>query len=211
MSWVATEDFDSYSATADLNAQNGGTGWSSGWDLFDGGAWTVETAPAGGQGGNTARCAANVTNTKYRRALTSTTTEGTLQWQMRINRTDPNAFTAVVLTSDHGSGSIPYISCSFSADGQIQIYNGNGDVFVNLQAYSADTWYTITLDFNSTQYRAKVDSGSYSSFVDIDNGPMTSIGSIMLWCSATNTTTFYVDDIRPGGSYKPRAMLLGVG
>lgn len=47
---ATTENFDSYTNGTSLNGANSSSGWTSPWTI-NGGVWTSDTAPAGGQGG----------------------------------------------------------------------------------------------------------------------------------------------------------------
>jgi hypothetical protein len=197
MTWVATDDFDSYTIGASLSGASGGSGWTGNWTIVSG-AWTAQAAPAGGQGGNAAR--ATPGNQRLSRTFTGVLTE-VVKWRMLCTVTNPDAFTGVILFS----GGAGLMSITFGADGNLKIYD-NTLTYTTLQAYSANTWYTITVDFveATDKYRAKIDAGAYSAFYDGDNtwDGASPVNLIELRSQSTNAT-FWFDDVGPEPATPP--------
>ncbi len=186
MTWVATDNFDSYSAGSTLNGDSGGSGWTGNWTVT-GGTVTTETAPAGGQGGIAARVSSA---TGYANRVYSGISAGTCRFRMQVSTTTPTDFTGIILDSKC------YVR--FGNNGQIQRYNGTTLSYENIQAYSANTWYTIDIDFDDAtqpdKYRVRVDGGTYTSWAGT-NGAYTTLTNFAINVDGT-TYTFWVDDIK---------------
>lgn len=198
--WVATDDFDGYTLSADLNTLNGGSGWSAGWVDGGGGTMTIETAPAGGQGGKAVRSNSATVSTIYHRTVTSAVTAGTVGFRMRVSISNPNDFVGVWLSST----TTGHMYIKFDSDGNIKIFNGTGSTYDTIQAYSVDTWYTIEIDFDDAAqndlYRARVNGGSYTSYKLVNNTSYASINRFNIEDSATGAHTFWLDDIGLAGT-----------
>jgi hypothetical protein len=79
---------------------------------------------------------------------------------------------------------------------QIQ-YRTGGSTFVNIQAYSLDTWYTIQINWRSSDgyVRYKVDAGSWTDWVAADETSDTPDGVRFQSGSGTVDDYAYWDDI----------------
>lgn len=194
MAWTGLENFDSYSTGTSISTLAGGSGWSAAWVKGGSGTATIETAPAGGQGGN----ALKITGTTAVSAARDITgvSSGKLRFLVRLSSATPDEQVVVGISS-----AAMYIQ--FRADSQIAMYNTQSGVYDDIQAYSANTWYTIDLEFNDSsqpdKYRVRIDEGTWTSWVT---------------CGAFSTvTTFYasydtqspsmdvwIDGIRDGDS-----------
>ena len=79
----------------------------------------------------------------------------------------------------------------FRTDGNIWLYSGSR----NIQAYSANTWYLIELEYNTitNQDRIRINGGAWSAW-----GAMVNTGPIdaLRFYNATGGSTCYFDDIR---------------
>jgi len=194
MAFISTEDFDSYSIADDLNGKTGGTNWSDAW-AGTVATWSIQTAPSGGQGGLAAKN--TVANDTMLRNFTAITV-GTVSIRMRCSITNPNDFLGGVLRD---SGGTPRMFVRFGPTGNVEIYDSGIASYVSIVAYSADTWYTVDIDFDTVAqpnlYRARVDGGTYSGYKTVDGGSYANIQCIRLDASATGTRDFWVDDIKP--------------
>lgn len=197
MPWVAAETFDTYSPGATLHGAAGGVNWSGSWANTPTTGWTVETAPAGGQGGLAAR-KTGTGNEISQRNLATAISVGTVHFKARISAT-PASDQFIGFTLSDGSDRM---LIKFSNGGQIQIFD-NASGYVNIQAFSADTWYDIDVDFDDAAqnnlYRARVDGGSYTTYKTVNGGSYTTIDRIFLKDTHTTSHTFWVDDIRAVG------------
>lgn len=199
MTWVATESFEGYTVGVDLADQSvpGGSGWAGGWTDNGIGHWTAENLG----GSRVARCGANTNNTHAYRTLATPAADGALTWRMRIDVTNPSDFAGVTLDEGAPDGSNARCYIAFAGDGLIKIYdNASGYISLGV-AYSANTWYTIALQFDAVtnKYRAKVDSGPWSAWVLVNTATLTTITHIRLDCSSVPSPTveLLVDDIQP--------------
>lgn len=97
----------------------------------------------------------------------------------------------LVLLEQHST--LTWAIVKFSTGWQIQYFNGS--TYVDIQSYSADTWYLIEVEWrtsdNTARYR--IDGWSWTSFVAV-NWTFTSIDSIRLIWQATTSWTAYVDN-----------------
>lgn len=189
MAWVATDDFNSYS-DGSINGANGGSGWSAGWVLASGGIDVEGTTVYEGAKAVTANTsAADLAS----RALTSTVTAGTMYIAMRASATTAIGFT--ILEDGAGIGKM-YIK--FDSDGNIKIFDNGGGVYQTIQAYSADTWYIIGINFDNVGqpnlYRANVNGGAFTSYYAPNGGTYTSISHVRLETD-TGTGSMFWDRI----------------
>ena len=97
----------------------------------------------------------------------------------------------LVLLEQHST--LTWAIVKFSTGGQIQYFNGSA--YVDIQAYSADTWYLIEVEWrtsdNTARYR--IDWWSWTSFVAV-NWTFTSIDSIRFIWQATTSWDVYIDN-----------------
>ena len=201
MAWVATDDFNSYS-DGSINGDNGGSGWSAGWVLASGAIDVQGTTVYEGAKAVTANTSsADLAS----RALTSTVTVGTMYIAMRASATTVIGFT--VLEGGAGTGKM-YIK--FDSDGNIKIFDNGAGSYQTIQAYSANTWYIIGIDFDNTgqpnKYRANVNGGAYSSYYTVNGGSYTSISHVRL---ETDTGTGSVFWDRISDTYPSSAVTTG--
>jgi len=194
MAFTAIENFDSYSIADDLNTKFGGSDWSSSWS-GTAATWSIQTAPAGGQGGLAAKN--TVIGSDMRRDFTSTQA-GTVSVGMRTSITNPDDFLGVVLRQTTGGTARMYVR--FGPTGNIEIYDHGTTSYVAIVSYSANTWYTVDIDFDNVAqpnlYRARVNQGTYSAYKTVDGGSYSDIATIRLDGSATGTRDFWIDDIK---------------
>jgi len=204
--FVSTENFDSYTTGANLNGSSGGTGWGNNWSGTNG-EWTVETAPAGMSG----KAARNtIVNGVMQRGLSASITAGTVRVNMQISITNPNDFMGVVL-QDSGLTARMYVR--FGPTGNLELYDSGTTSYVSFGTYSANTTYTIDIDFDDSaqpdKYRARVNGGTYSGYKTVDGGAYSNIGGVRIDGSATGTRTLWIDDITtpPTGSAIPTLLM----
>jgi len=193
MAWIATDDFDSYTLTNDLNGKNGGSNWTSAWTQVAG-VLTIETAPSGGQGGNAVRCNADPLS-EYHRSMTAIT-QGFVSYRVRLDSASPSGDFKIVL-DDSTNGKM---FVNFASDGTIKIWNGNTVVYDTLQTYAANTWYTIVVHFDNTDhpglYRVRINDSYWSAFKSVDGGSYASISRFHIDAETGFNAVAYVDDIR---------------
>lgn len=198
MAWLATDNAESYSNGNSISGLNGGSDWSAAWSVAGSGTKDIINTP---------------------------TLQGSLCFRLdKVGSVEPEAIRTFANTT---SGSVTFIarattnsehSILFGFDesttlkfsvaldggnnlgggtGKITAYNGSG---TSLQAFSADTNYTIIIEYdNSTdQFRVKVDSGSFSSWINYAS-VATNITRIRFRVVASNANNadFYFDDIKP--------------
>ena len=201
------DNFDSYTTGVDLNTLNSGSGWSGAWAFDAAGALTIETAPAGGQGGNAVR-SIDALAKRYSRDFTPVDV-GELTFRMRIDITNPSTFTGVILR-DTAVGNRMYVA--FRASGNIEILD-NGVYRTVVSSYAVDTWYTIDIEWNNIQqpnkYRARANGGEWTPWYTVDPGTYTSIGRLVIADDSTNAHTFWLDHI--ADNYVAIGQTMGLG
>jgi hypothetical protein len=165
--WVALDSFNCGTIGGDLDGDACGLGWSAGW--VDGGGGqtiTVEIAPVGMSG--LAACSSETTSeADYSRALTAAVSAGTFSIRMILDD-NSNTDDFLVILRDETN---PIVYVRFSGSGNIDHFVGGGTSdWVNYGTYSANTVYTIYIDWDDgaqdNKYRFKVDEGSYTIFYD---------------------------------------------
>jgi len=196
------ENFN-YTATSGLDTLNGGAGFSGAWAFHDGGSMTVEanpgSPPAFAPAGNVLRSISTTNNTKYIRPFAGRTVETFSLW-MRLSVNNPGDQCGPIWAeaSDPDEGRM-YVQ--FDPDGNIKAYNNS--TYITVAAYSANTWYKLETQIDSVnqanKFRARVKTGrtwgSYTSWLTVNGGAITSIGYLMIADSVPGAHSFYVGNI----------------
>ncbi|MFZ2887229.1 MAG: hypothetical protein WA021_05415 [Minisyncoccia bacterium] len=190
--FVATDDFNA-SSDGPLDGQNGGAGWNSAWSgssafevqggIAEGGSKVVKVSQEGGQ---------EPTISRSFNARTS----GTLHWSQRKDGTDHTQ--GIVLLSGSTPVGHVYMSSANAPLGTVWAI-GDGEAAFSLVPYTTSTWYTVDVEFDTDadQYRASINSGSFSEWRDLQN-PAASVDTIRIETGADGfgTTEGYWDDIQ---------------
>jgi len=174
MAWIATDDFNSYSA-GDLGTLNGGSGWSAGW--VDGGGTISVATDAAYEGINGVTAAASAA-ALYTRAITTAVTAGTMYVNMKSSSTSSVFY---FILTESGNGRM-YIK--FDSDGNIKIYDNGSATYQTITAYAANTWYQIAINWDTAvqanKYRASVNNSAYTSYYTVTGGTFTNITGVIL-------------------------------
>lgn len=197
MAWVATEDFDGYTPGADLNTQNGGSGWSGAWSKISGTTGvTVETAPTG-MSGQAARFRNPSDEVTYERSLTTAQSAGSVRVKLHITELHTGATDVGFFLAD-ASNTLVFIRLHPS--GVVDAFNNVTDVQIG--TYSANTTITIDIEFDDgaqpDTFRARVDEGTWSSWLTVSGGSYTTITKVVIrdgWAAVLHD--FFVDVIEP--------------
>lgn len=198
MAWTPTDNFESYSTGASLNGGSGGSGWSGNWSTS---GTTVENAPAGMTGKS-----AFITGNEVEAVRTFTEPTGTniVTFKMR-----PSVNNVAIRATFVDTGVASRFLVRFDSDGNIKAGGSGSDT---LQAYSANTTYTIKVKFghNGNNFQVSIDGGAFSGDFATNGDPLT-ISQLNMTCEGN--TSFYFDDIGPGAdsvsaNYLP---LMGAG
>lgn len=205
--WIATDNFDSYTAGSSLNGANGGTNWTGAWTV-NGGVWTSDTAPAGGQGGLALYSTTTLgTNPQISRTFTPISA-GTFHYQFRFSDVTGGAAhqVNVILGDSTNTGGAANthriaIALNVTAGGDIdasdgQTYNTSVGTFV------ANTWNTIDIKFDNALgnvFQVSVNGGPYSADFN-SGGSLANIDSLVVLSQETSANNFWLDDINTSGS-----------
>lgn len=188
---VPSQDFDSLTNDSDLNGQGGGSGWSGNWS--GSGAFDVHDNEAQ-SGSQCVEVTSENLEHGIQRSWSSSSTSGIIGIYMR--RKGGNNWRDgqyVYIRSGSTDVAFALFFCSNTTSGLFgaRVQSGsNNDLFEN-NTLSADTWYFFEIEFDCTtdQLRARVDGGTWSSWVNFSS-PQTSIDGIKLFKGNIN-----------GGSY----------
>lgn len=185
----------SYTASADLASQNGGSLWASGsaWTNNGSGTFTIETAPAGMySGGNAARSTATTGNVNYYRDFDYTET-GTFAWVMRSSITS-GSIEFKIGNSDSIDSDI-YVRLGPS--GNIEAWNDASPGYVDVGDYTADTPVLAECEVSSAmpeQFRCRFNKGAFTSWMDMYT-PDGLLNRIAISNFSTSANTSWVDTI----------------
>lgn len=210
---VPVDNFESYSA-GDLTGGNGGTGWDAAWSgsvIFDVSTTTPFT------GSNCINATSPSGAPRISRTFTAISTDGS---EFTVSMRSPVTNLRVgyfIWSSTVVGGPDAMIQLYLGSNGQIRILS---DVtLTNIQAYSADTWYTIKTEitFSTEKHRISIDGGAYGSSLDVANSTFyawASVDTIKL-DSTDDVNNAKWDDIGPAVSAtvlsKPTLLFMGVG
>lgn len=199
MAWLATDNAESYSNGNAISGLNGGTDWSGAWSVAGSGTKDIINTP---------------------------TLEGSLCFRLdKVGSVEPEVLRSFANTT---SGSLSFIVratsntkhalfCGFDetttgkfsvgVDGGNALGSGAGHIVaygatvVSLGAFSANTNYTIVVEYDNAtdQFRASMDGGStfssYVSYLSVATN-LTRIRWRILSSDSSNTD-YYFDDIKP--------------
>jgi len=203
MAWVALQDFNETS-NGNLSGNTGGSGWSVGWagagtTNLNTSEFQVDTvAPSEGVRSVHVDCAS--VSAYIERLLTTAVTAGTVYMQVRCAQTNK----VLILNLNKTTGSNTML-VKFDSDGNIKYYNDTSGAYVTIQAYSADTYYTVAFDFDTVaqanKYRVKINAGTYSSYVVVNAGTFSSITAVSFEHAASSGADFYIDYITTSDPY----------
>lgn len=189
---LVTDPF-AYTLTANLDTQNGGTGWTGAWAIAGIGAITIETAPAGAPSTTTTRSQSATGTVLYTRAFTPITA-GTFSWYMRTDDCSPSDFDGVYLTSS-GNG-LMYVQ--FQA-GSVKAYDNLTAAYVIVGTCTVNTWIPVVVNFNNAVtpnvYRVSINGGAYSADLTVNGGTLTPIDGFYRDDSSTDAHTTYLTSI----------------
>lgn len=210
MAWVATENFESYSAGSALNGASGGSNWNGNW--ASGGFFVSITAVSSPTISGT-RCAEmfvnGTDNGSLSRAVTATTS-GIMTFKLQRD----TATAGAGIASLQATGGAAYVVLDGDGNwgglgtGKIIVVNGVSKV--SLGSWSANTTYTFVVDYDTTnnRYRVAIDGGAFSSYGAFSGVPSTGVTTLDFsethGGSAVNRK-FYIDsiDTSGGATYTP--------
>lgn len=158
-SFVGEDNFESYTAGADLDGGSGGSGWSGNWSATASVVTVTDTEseiyiPTQG---------IDITTTSGEKTATRSFTaasDGSIYVAFMRKSGLTGADGGISILS--GANWIGYIS--LNSDGNIKQYYGTGWATNNIQTYNADQWYVVNIEWNDAtqdnKYRVRVHDGS---------------------------------------------------
>lgn len=189
MAWSAEDKFNSYT-DGDLNGNSGGVSWNGNWVSDANHDVQGTTVAEGAKAVSFVTKAVSGTST---RAITGISA-GIVYVSVRAAQTNQPFF---VILRSAGAGKMYIV---FQTDGNIKIYNGTTSVYDTIQAYSANTWYRIGIEFDDAAqpdlYRANIDGGAFGAWKGT-NGTYATIDEFHIDAIDMTAGTFYVDAISP--------------
>lgn len=208
MSWIATDNFESYTITNDMNGLNGGSNWTGAWSAAGALECVIVAAPAGFEGSNAARILYIAGDGGEAGRTFTATSEGTVSFIMSAAQTDK----AGRITFTDTSIPATRFLIRFDSDGNIKAV---GSASNTLQAYNANQAYTISVKFGHTSgnFAVSIDGGAYSADFDC-NGTGSQTDNLFITNENASLSSFYFDDIKPGAATTANnnnLILLGVG
>jgi len=193
MTWIAEDNFESYS-NGDLNGGSGGSNWSTNWagstdfdvqdTVVNEGSKAVKVTHGNGENFDMVRTFSGIS-------------AGVVYVDVRRS-TNSNGNFYVILRE----GATSRVFIRFGADGNISIYDHDITDYQTIQAYSADTWYRLGIEFDDAseaeKARANIDNGTWTSWYTVNGGSYTNIDTIRF--NATDSSSdvdAYFDFIGP--------------
>lgn len=182
--WTATDTFESYANGNNWNTLNGGSNWATAYAYTPTGSCTATITNSTAYDGSLAGqivCPSGVGNEGQVKRTFTGITVGTFQVAMRRNTSSADG-SKVRISS---SGVANYCDLDFNNDGTVTMTGASTQSVGN---YSANTWYVVTIDFDTgaNTCRAKIDSGSYSTAVGWGGGGGGTISEIYFRDVATS-------------------------
>jgi len=83
----------------------------------------------------------------------------------------------------------------FDASGNITYFNGS--TYATIQAYSADTWYLIEVEWRVSDHKARyrIDGGTWTDYYAVNGSTWTELDAVRLFGDASISGTSYIDYI----------------
>lgn len=191
MAWVATEPFTLTSGQS-LNGTGGGSGWSTSWASTPAGAFIGDTSFFSE---GTSSVKNSTVDADSVRTLSTGVTSGLVAIDMARSVTSNNA-----AYCHFRDGTTIKFTALMNPDGHIYVGAGATGTDTDLGTYSANTWYSITMEIDqaNSRIRARLDNNDWSSYFSVT---FTSISSMRLNTSnSAGTFVNYYDNIRPGSN-----------
>lgn len=194
--WTATDDFESYSTGA-LSAVSGGSGWTGTWACCGGGStanFQIVSSPA-----IDTRAAAITSVVGFtEHTLTSSVTTGSVYFLIRRNST--SAANGARIRMPAAAGAVEYDVGMTGSD--IILFANSGQKVVS-SGLSADTWYEVQVEYDTTVPQHRVRSrprlgtwGSWTAQWEPNGGVVAgAITALGLQSLGTDSTITYFDRI----------------
>lgn len=185
-SWTYSETFDSLT-TGELNGQDS-------WSCNSTGIYAVQTSVTAVSSAKAVKATVGGSGSRLCSRGITGISQGIVEYYFRKSETNKSAY---LIMRESSAGKM-YIH--FDTSGNITMYEG-GVGYQTIQAYSANTWYKVTVEFDDSaqadKYRVKIDNGSYTAWRSV-NGTYTNIDQIDFTDGSANQT-YYFDEICPEG------------
>ena len=189
MAWLATENFDSYSAGTSISGGAGGSGWTGNWTLGSG-TVKAETAPTGGQG-----CRAlKGLNQAHNANRTFTSIDNSVA-HFQFYSDDATAGNERDVAFEGGGTSRFQFRINVSSGGRY--YGSNGTSYnTDLGAFSINTWYTVDVKFGHVagKFAISFNGGAYSADLNTTGG-VTAVDKFYFLSAQTPVGNFWIDDV----------------
>jgi len=158
---VVSDNFDSYS-TGSLNGDNGGTGWTAGWSASS--ATVEDTVLVSSPNG--AFFQTNGGDDHNTRVFTTPMSVGIATFQGSISSASGELDFCLNSSTDN------VICIRFDSTGHVIGYGPSFGSTIDAGTYTADAFHQVDIDFdNSTSdYRIRLDGGSWTSRIGYING-----------------------------------------
>lgn len=188
------DTFDEYNSTGDLNGNNGGSGW--------GGAWSGNTAfdlqsSVVQSGARAVSIASSGTDSFIGRTFASGISSGTWVSYGRMSTATGYGDHGVGDGSTNNAG----IRCTtrFDSDGNIKLFYSAFSTST-IQAYSANTWYKIEIEFDcaTDDYAVRIDGGSWTARFAFVNSGSTTLDRVIMHKTDSTGGTWYFDTLQDG-------------
>lgn len=187
MAWPATENFDGYTNGNNLNTLNGGSGWGGAWVVVKG-TYTITTAQSSSSPNSVVMTSSLGIEEEATRLLTSNTDGDKVTFAMRSTGAANNQRFYFV------SGTTYYAGLFMNHLGNIALGA------TTIGTWTINTWYVfvVELDYTNDRFRASINGGAFSSFVNFD-AAVSSTSKISMGISQDSgvSNTYYWDSIAP--------------
>lgn len=196
VTFPASDNFDSYTATSALNGLNNGSGWSAAWSTVSGSP-TVDIAPPGGQG-----CIASYFSSAGSASGSrdfSSTSDSTIHFQFNLSINNPG--NTYIMMQNAGANRFG-LNIGNTGGSSGHLYGTDGASFnTDVGTFSASTWTNIDIKFGHVagKFAISVNGGSYSADLSANTGS-TAVTRMFINHSDSPLGDFYVDDIGPTAS-----------
>jgi len=213
--WNAVDDFENGSDVA-LDGSSNGSGFDDNWgDPLKGGSsgdFKINTTQVK-EGSRACQVDCSTGSAYIQRGQAAATENGALFFALRAAQTD--ALMYVYLTTGAGSGRT---SIRIHSDGKLYVFTDAG--YVEIGAYSANTWYWVELNWSGSGAKARMGTTSWGSYTTVGAITNTDIQDLQFEQTAAAGKDFWLDgftltDPLAGGAGAatptPQLLTLGVG
>lgn len=187
--WSFEDDFEAYTTGA-LNGQGS-------WIDFNGSDLDAQVTTAQAyEGSQSILYAAASSNRSVQQNITAESTDNSVVYLSLRSSGTSDTGNWFIRFRDSSNATVMSVYLNGGTDGNIQTRSSSGTYYDVVSGYTADTWYTIGIefDFTNNQWRDNVDNGTFSSWRAF-GASRSNVSNVWIQANSPTTIDYYIDNI----------------